>query len=140
MQPLRYRWPGMPVRLRFHEQLAAYLRRADLAAMAFAERVRVSQPTMSRIAAGMRPPPPDDLERWASVLALVDAERDAFIEAGILANMPRQGVELVERLEADYAALSKRYDALEAAVTRLERRDRDAPAPRRAPRGRSSGR
>ena len=140
MHPLRYGRPDMPARMRFHELLAAYLCRADNLAAAFAERVRISQPTMSRIASGLRPPPPDDLDRWADVLGIDGAERDGFIEAGVLANMPRQGVELVERLESAFAALTKRYEALEAAVTRLERRDRDPPGRRPAPRGRSSGR
>ncbi len=107
---------------RFVDLLAMHLNRSRLSPNAFGAAMGVSHSTMGRIMQDERPPDVDALEAWAAALHLAEKERDAFIEAGILANCPRQAVELVERRDADYAALLRRFEVLEAMVTRWEQR------------------
>jgi transcriptional regulator with XRE-family HTH domain len=114
---------------RFVDLLAVHLNRRRLSPHAFGAALGVKHSTMGRIMLGERSPDIDALDAWADHLALQGAERDAFIEAGILANCPRQAVELVERRDADYAALAKRFEILEAMVTRWEQRFPSAAPP-----------
>lgn len=121
---------------RFPELLAAYLRRKDgMSAQALGDQTGVSQSTMSRIALGQRAPDLDKLDSWADVLDLNGGERDGFLLAGQLAHCPQPVIELIERQDAEHAALLRRIEAMEQAI-RILKGGGPPPKPRSRPRAR----
>ncbi len=107
--------------LRFADLLGIHLRHRRWSVNEFAAKVGLGQPTVWRVETARRPPDLDWLEPWADALELTGSERDDFILAGMLAHCPAPIVEMIERHDADLAALTQQVAELRAIISQQER-------------------
>ncbi len=135
----------------FSEFLQVFLDKAHLSHNAFAILAGTSQGTVSKCVKGERPPPLEQLDKWASVLGIDDTTvtdegdmvKPAFIRAGLRskAMSQKEAMPYLNRLEEDLAAVMKQHThvldlleaetektkALQAQVAELNRRLAGAP-------------
>jgi len=84
------------------------LKRREITASAFARQVQMSQPTISRVMSGSRPPPVKDDDRWCEVLGLTGQEAERFKDAMHIAAASPRVRRVLDRMEAQLRARRSR--------------------------------
>lgn len=88
----------------FGEILQEQLDRLGLSRKGFSDLVGCHKAMVTMIAQGNRRVPPDTIDTWADALQLEGEEREAFIEAGLLATAHPRLREHVAELRCKYTS------------------------------------
>lgn len=82
---------------KFGGMLGEYIARAELTQKAFAAKVGISQPYLSRLLRGDRAIPYKGVEDWPGILGLTQAEAQEFLLAADLTRTPKRVLDWIAK-------------------------------------------